>query len=195
MSVAVVVMANNTAGNPNIKDYGWSQSETSTILSSFFWGYVVMMAPAGWAADRFNSKNLFSASIILSGILTMLTEVAADTGGVVLVCAFRVVMGLAQGFVFPCTHSLLAKWIPPKESDVLGTAVYTAKGRFSTTEHHFPFPRHLMVPSDCCCGPVCSPTCAVCICLSRFGGHLEEVWPKPTILCPCYVIRRFCMHQ
>ncbi|XP_049804153.1 putative inorganic phosphate cotransporter isoform X1 [Schistocerca nitens] len=125
MSVAVVVMANNTAGNPNIKDYGWSQSETSTILSSFFWGYVVMQAPAGWAADRFNSKNLFSASLILSGVLTVLTEVAADTGGVVLVCAFRVVMGLAQGFVFPCTHSLLAKWIPPKESDVLGTAVYT----------------------------------------------------------------------
>ncbi|XP_049776012.1 vesicular glutamate transporter 2-like isoform X2 [Schistocerca cancellata] len=101
MSVAVVVMANNTAGNPNIKDYGWSQSETSTILSSFFWGYVVMQAPAGWAADRFNSKNLFSASLILSGILTMLTEVAADTGGVVLVCAFRVVMGLAQKFPTP----------------------------------------------------------------------------------------------
>ncbi|XP_046991860.1 putative inorganic phosphate cotransporter [Schistocerca americana] len=125
MSVAVVVMANNTAGNPNIKDYSWSQSETSTILSSFFWGYVVMLAPAGWMADRFDAKNLLSASLILSGILTMLTEVAADTGGVVLVCAFRVVMGLTQGFVYPCTHSLLAKWIPPKENYVLGTAVYT----------------------------------------------------------------------
>ncbi|XP_049771147.1 putative inorganic phosphate cotransporter [Schistocerca cancellata] len=163
MSVAVVVMANNTAGNPNIKgysleqaladlqksdsdnelifgneddsdvdgdmidedDYGWSQSETSTILSSFFWGYVVMLAPAGWVADRFDAKNLLSASLILSGILTMITEVAADTGGVVLVCAFRVVMGLSQGFVYPCTHSLLAKWIPPKENYVLGTAVYT----------------------------------------------------------------------
>ncbi|XP_049804155.1 putative inorganic phosphate cotransporter [Schistocerca nitens] len=125
MSVAVVVMANNTAGNPNIKDYGWSQSETSTILSSFFWGYVVMLAPAGWVADRFDAKNLLSASLILSGILTMLTEVAADIGGVVLVCAFRVVMGLTQGFVYPCTHSLLAKWIPPKENYVLGTAVYT----------------------------------------------------------------------
>ncbi|XP_049947662.1 sialin-like [Schistocerca serialis cubense] len=67
-------------------DYSWSQSETSTILSSFFWGYVVMLAPAGWVADRFDAKNLLSASLILSGILTMLTEVAADTGGVVLVC-------------------------------------------------------------------------------------------------------------
>ncbi|XP_046991861.1 sialin-like [Schistocerca americana] len=70
----------------SLKDYGWSRSETSTILSSFFWGYVVMLAPAGWVADRFDAKNLFSASLILSGILTMLTEVAADTGGVVLVC-------------------------------------------------------------------------------------------------------------
>ncbi|XP_046991856.1 putative inorganic phosphate cotransporter [Schistocerca americana] len=125
MSMGVVVMANNTGSNPNIKDYGWSQSETSTILSAFFWGYVVTLAPAGWAADRFNSKNLLSASLILSGILTMLTEVAADTGGVVLVCAFRVVMGISQGFVYPCTHSLLAKWIPPKENAVLGTAVYS----------------------------------------------------------------------
>ncbi|XP_049775994.1 putative inorganic phosphate cotransporter isoform X2 [Schistocerca cancellata] len=125
MSMAVVVMANNTAGNPNIKDYGWSQSETSTILSAFFWGYVVTLAPAGWAADRFNSKNLLSASLILSGIFTMLTEVAADAGGVVLVCAFRVATGLSQGLVFPCTHSLLAKWIPPKENAVLGTAVYS----------------------------------------------------------------------
>ncbi|XP_047109481.1 putative inorganic phosphate cotransporter [Schistocerca piceifrons] len=101
MSMGVVVMANNTGSNPNIKDYGWSQSETSTILSAFFWGYVVTLAPAGWAADRFNSKNLLSASLILSGILTMLTEVAADTGGVVLVCAFRVVMGISQKFPTP----------------------------------------------------------------------------------------------
>ncbi|XP_049947673.1 vesicular glutamate transporter 2-like [Schistocerca serialis cubense] len=120
MSVGVVVMANNTGGNPNIKayDYGWSQSETSTILSSFFWGYVVMLAPAGWVADRFDAKNLFSASLILSGILTMLTEVAADTGGVVLVCAFRVVMGISQNgllsalpYVVNCVLSLAFSWI------------------------------------------------------------------------------------
>ncbi|XP_046981779.1 putative inorganic phosphate cotransporter [Schistocerca americana] len=125
MSVGVVVMANNTGANPNIKDYGWTPSQTSTILSSFFWGYAVMLSPAGWLADRFGAKNFLSGSLFFSGIVTTLTEVVADAGGIVFVCASRVVLGLCQGFIFPCTHSLLAKWIPPKENAVLGTIVYS----------------------------------------------------------------------
>nr|CAH7723439.1 unnamed protein product [Callosobruchus chinensis] len=45
--------------------------------------------------------------------------------------AARATQGLAQGFLFPSVHTLLAKWVPPGERSRLGTFVYAA-GHFGT---------------------------------------------------------------
>ncbi|XP_049947632.1 putative inorganic phosphate cotransporter [Schistocerca serialis cubense] len=124
LSVGIVVMANNTGSNPDIKDYGWNPTETSTILSSFFWGYITTQVPAGWLSGRYGAKNFLAAALFLSGALTGLTELAADLGGVVLMCALRIVIGMVQGFIYPSTNTYLAKWIPPEEKGRMGTLVY-----------------------------------------------------------------------
>ncbi|XP_049836738.1 putative inorganic phosphate cotransporter [Schistocerca gregaria] len=124
MSVAVVVMASHNASNTDIRDFGWTTSETSTILSSFFWGYVVTQVPGGQLAERFGGKRFIAGSICLTGFFTALTPLAADIGGWQLVCASRLVQGLCQGCIYPSVHALLARWVPPDENGRSATIVY-----------------------------------------------------------------------
>uniref|UniRef100_A0A1B0GQA4 Major facilitator superfamily (MFS) profile domain-containing protein n=1 Tax=Phlebotomus papatasi TaxID=29031 RepID=A0A1B0GQA4_PHLPP len=40
------------------------------------------------------------------------------------VVTLRILLGVSQGFIFPCVHTLLATWVPPSERSRLGTFVY-----------------------------------------------------------------------
>ena len=55
----------------------------------------------------------------------MLTPICASWGGWQVMCAIRVVEGFSQGFIFPSTHALLAKWCPIIERAQLTTIVYS----------------------------------------------------------------------
>lgn len=41
------------------------------------------------------------------------------------VCVIRVLIGFTQGTVYPCTHTLLAKWVPRQERGFLSCIVYS----------------------------------------------------------------------
>ncbi|KAK7866131.1 hypothetical protein R5R35_004780 [Gryllus longicercus] len=126
LSVAIVAMCRDCGDDKDINDdfpaYDWS-SKKDTILSSFFWGYVVTQVPGGIVAQRVGGAPLLVASLGLTSAVSLLTPLAAD-GGWGWMCAGRVVQGLAQGLVFPSVHTLLAKWSPPDERGRLATYVY-----------------------------------------------------------------------
>ena len=42
-------------------------------------------------------------------------------------CTLRVLQGLTQGTIFPSTHTLLSKWVPPGERARLSTFVYSGQ--------------------------------------------------------------------
>lgn len=131
MSVAVVAMANSSTANPDIVSYGWNQSERSTILSSFFWGYTIMQVPSGYIAGVWSAQKLLVIGIFLCGVFNLLVHFAANWGGIIAVCACRVGMGLTQSCLLPCIHTLLSKWVPPSERARMGTFAY-AGGQFGT---------------------------------------------------------------
>ncbi|XP_059058437.1 putative inorganic phosphate cotransporter [Achroia grisella] len=122
MSVAIVAMT-----SPN--DYGypvfdWEKSIQDTILSSFFWGYVVLQIPAGMLAGRFGGNFLILGGMVCTGIVNLLVPIAAVHGNWMAVCACRIVMGLTQGLLYPCVHGFLGHWAPEAERSRLGTFVY-----------------------------------------------------------------------
>ncbi|KAK2578284.1 hypothetical protein KPH14_007649 [Odynerus spinipes] len=131
MSVAVVAMSNSTTANPDFEDYGWSLSERSKILSSFFWGYTVMQVPSGYIAGIWSAQKLLSIGMFICGVFTLLTHLAAHYGNLIAVCVCRVGMGLCQGCLLPCVHTLLSKWVPPSERARMGTFAY-AGAQFGT---------------------------------------------------------------
>ncbi|KAG7208912.1 hypothetical protein KM043_015092 [Ampulex compressa] len=124
MSIAVVAMTNSTAANPDSEKYDWTPSERSTILSSFFWGYTVIQVPSSYIAGIWSGQKLLSLGILLCGVLNLVVPLAARYGGLIAVCACRVGMGLSQGCLLPCVHTLLSKWAPPSERARLGTFAY-----------------------------------------------------------------------
>ncbi|XP_049836705.1 putative inorganic phosphate cotransporter isoform X2 [Schistocerca gregaria] len=124
LSIAIVSMTDKNSSNPNFPEYDWDPQTRSTILSSFFWGYVLFQIPAGQLAERFGANIFFSSALFITGALSLLTPVAADLGDWPLVCACRVLQGASQGFLYPSIHTLLSLWVTPEESGLLGTIVY-----------------------------------------------------------------------
>ncbi|XP_037294468.1 putative inorganic phosphate cotransporter [Manduca sexta] len=122
MSVGIVAMTSNNSHGYTVFD--WERGTQDTILSSFFWGYVILQVPAGMLAGRFGGKFLIFASMVSTGIVNLLVPLAAVHGDWIAVCACRIVMGLTQGMLYPSLHGLLGHWAPVAERSRLGTFVY-----------------------------------------------------------------------
>ncbi|KAF9818538.1 hypothetical protein SFRURICE_012562 [Spodoptera frugiperda] len=104
--------------------FPWSHSVQAVILSSFFWGYVVLQVPAGELARRFGGKVLFTIAVFVNSILSLMLPLGAAWGGWRLVCTCRVLQGLTQAFIYPSTHHLVSQWMPLQEKGILTTIVY-----------------------------------------------------------------------
>lgn len=127
LSVGIVAMTDPTI-NPGMPTYDWD--DKPTILSSFFWGYVVPQIGAGQLAKHYGPRWFLAGTMFVSSLFSILIPFMAEFGSWgVMIC--RVMQGLAQGFFFPSCHNLLAKWVPPTERAKIGTFVY-AGGPFGT---------------------------------------------------------------
>ncbi|XP_041979294.1 putative inorganic phosphate cotransporter isoform X1 [Aricia agestis] len=120
MSMAIVDMTDEN----NDTYFDWSHSVQAMILSSFFWGYVVLQIPAGVLAKYFGGKVLMAISVGMNALLSLVMPVGAQYGGWQFVCACRVLQGLTQAFVYPSMHHLISQWIPLEEKGRLSTIIY-----------------------------------------------------------------------
>ncbi|KAJ2948827.1 hypothetical protein O0L34_g5755 [Tuta absoluta] len=120
LSIGIVAMTDSSKTD----FFDWSVQRQSVILSSFFWGYIVLQVPGGMLSARVGSKILLLATVTTNSVVSILLPLAAHHGGWKMVCACRIVQGLSQGFLFPSTHNLLSKWAPLEEKSRFGTFVY-----------------------------------------------------------------------
>lgn len=105
ISVAVIAMQ---------EEFGWSETVKGFVLSSFFIGYMLFMAPSGWIANRIGGKVVLGVAVLWWSIFTMLTPAAVSISLAVLIAA-RIAMGLGEAAMFPGTYNLYARWVPPAE--------------------------------------------------------------------------------
>ncbi|CRK89117.1 CLUMA_CG002510, isoform A [Clunio marinus] len=151
MSVAIVAMVNHTAIHPDPEifdnecpdtDYGnhsehqqngefeWTTSKQGWILSSFFYGYVLTQIPFGILAKKYGSLGFLGWGMFINSVFGFLVPISAHWGVGWLIIV-RFIQGLGEGPIVPCTHALLAKWIPPQERSRMGAIVY-AGAQFGT---------------------------------------------------------------
>lgn len=69
--------------------------------------------------------------MFINSVFGFLVPVAAREGGVMWLIIVRFIQGLGEGPIVPCTHAMLAKWIPPNERSRMGAFVY-AGAQFGT---------------------------------------------------------------
>ncbi|XP_020588917.1 probable anion transporter 6 [Phalaenopsis equestris] len=92
---------------------GINQSSKGLILSTFYYGYVLSQIPGGWAAQRFGGRRILLLSFLTWSSICAL--VPLNPNKVVVLVISRLLVGAAQGFIFPSIHTILAQWIPPHE--------------------------------------------------------------------------------
>ncbi|XP_044754354.1 putative inorganic phosphate cotransporter isoform X1 [Coccinella septempunctata] len=157
MSVAIVAMVNHTAiskaqghnhlesvdtecghftinGSSNHKEadgeFEWETDVQGYVLSSFFYGYVITQIPFGILSKRYGNIYFLGVGMLINSLFGLLVPVSAKYG-IWWLIAVRFIQGLGEGPIVPCTHALLAKWIPPNERSRMGAFVY-AGAQFGT---------------------------------------------------------------
>ncbi|KFQ35475.1 Putative small intestine sodium-dependent phosphate transport protein, partial [Mesitornis unicolor] len=130
LSIAIVAMTNSShphgwASSPphgshpgfcllQAPVYNWSAETQGIVLSSFFYGYSLTQALGGYCSGLFGGKLVLGSGLLLSSMLTLLVPQAAELG-VSFLIGLQVLLGLAEGVIFPAQYTLWAKWAPPLE--------------------------------------------------------------------------------
>ncbi|KAG6467587.1 hypothetical protein ZIOFF_074617 [Zingiber officinale] len=92
---------------------GVNQSSKGLILSVFYYGYVVSQVPGGLAAQYVGGRRVLLFSFLLWSLTCAFAPL--DAGKVNMMVVARFLVGVAQGFIFPSIHTILAQWVPPHE--------------------------------------------------------------------------------
>ncbi|XP_048518927.1 putative inorganic phosphate cotransporter isoform X2 [Dendroctonus ponderosae] len=121
---------NASAAAASDGEFVWETDLQGYILSSFFYGYVITQIPFGILAKKYGNIYFLGVGMLINSVFGLLVPVAAHFGIWWLVIV-RFIQGLGEGPIVPCTHALLAKWIPPNERSRMGAFIY-AGAQFGT---------------------------------------------------------------
>jgi len=107
----------------------WDSKTQIDVVSTFFYGYVVLQIPGGRMAEVIGGKRVIGLSMALTALLTLLIPVAAKVGGTgpddypYLLVVIRVLMGVCEGATFPGITSMMARWAPSSERSLMTTLI------------------------------------------------------------------------
>lgn len=95
-----------------VRTLGLSSATMGVLLSAFFWGYVITQVPGGWAASRIGPKKVVIVALVIWGLGAIATGLVTTYDQLL---AVRVVMGLAEGVVWPSFTVIITNWYPNEE--------------------------------------------------------------------------------
>src|SRR3954471_23832870 len=95
------------------EQFHWTETTKGYVLSSFFIGYLAMMAASGALANRFGGRIVLGAAVLWWSAFTALTPPAASLSFATLIAA-RIALGAGEAAVFPASINMVARWVPPE---------------------------------------------------------------------------------
>jgi MFS family permease len=87
-----------------------SATELGTLLSAFYYSYVLMLAPVGWLGERFGAHKVLAIGVAIWSVATALTGFASSFGALLLL---RLLLGVGESASFPCSAKLVAVAVEP----------------------------------------------------------------------------------
>jgi MFS family permease len=93
-----------------------SATELGTLLSAFYYSYVLAMAPVGWLGERYGAHRVLGVGVAIWSVSTLLSGFA---GTFVSLLLLRLMLGVGESVGFPCSSKLVAVAVEPAR---IGTA-------------------------------------------------------------------------
>lgn len=93
-------------------DLGMDSQQFGSAAGVFFWGYLVLQIPGGYLARRWSAKWFVAILLVVWGLCSAGTGLV-ETGHQFWV--MRLLLGVAEGGVWPAVLVLLANWFPRAE--------------------------------------------------------------------------------
>ena len=94
-------------------DLGVSPSQGTWVITSFAVSNAIAVPLTGWLTQRFGMVRLFTSSIVLFVLASLLCGLAPNIGMLIF---FRVIQGLVAGPMIPLSQALLLQTYPPEKS-------------------------------------------------------------------------------
>jgi len=108
------------------KSFGLNHTEEGLIVSAFFFAYAFSQLPGGMLADRFGTKNVVAAAMIIWSVFTGLTAVAWTFGAMI---AIRILFGIGEGIFPGASMKAIAERTTPQER-MLANGVMLSSNNF-----------------------------------------------------------------
>ena len=121
------------AGQSASKELGLDPIAMGYIMSAFAWAYVLGQIPGGALLDRFGSKKIYTAALVLWSFFTLLQGFAGIFTGLAAAVALfcmRFMVGLAEAPSFPANARIVAAWFPGPERGT-ASAIFNSAQYFS----------------------------------------------------------------
>lgn len=96
-------------------EFGLNTAQAGMYMSAFFLGYIVTQVPGGILADRISPKMLVIISTAVGGLSSaLMSTIPSFEMGIL----YRLLSGIAGGFVFSCSSKIISSVFEPKERGV-----------------------------------------------------------------------------
>ncbi len=99
---------------------GLSATRFGFAVSAFFWTYGLTQPFIGVLADRWPAGRVLAVSVALWAVSTLLTSL---TAGLAMLVVLRLMLGLGEAALFPCTSKLIAAHVPPTRRGLANAVV------------------------------------------------------------------------
>ncbi len=112
-TIAFVDRTNISLALPQIsRELHMDAQQAGSAAGVFFWGYLVLQIPGGYLASRWSAKRFVAILLALWGACAVLTGLVHRGREF---WTMRLMLGIAEGGVWPATLVLLAHWFPRTE--------------------------------------------------------------------------------
>ena len=108
------------------RTFGLNHTEEGLIISAFFFAYAFSQLPGGMLADRFGTKQVIAAAMIIWSAFTGLTAVAWSFGVMLVV---RILFGIGEGIFPGASMKAITERTTPRER-MLANGVMLSSNNF-----------------------------------------------------------------
>ncbi|CAH2229076.1 jg19857 [Pararge aegeria aegeria] len=125
--VGVLAIADYTRKNDTyVPIHNWDMRIQGTVLSSFLFGYALILVPAELYLKQMADKLILTAVLLINGGLAAAMPTIVNKGGWIAVCNAQFLMGMTQACLTPVNQKLISNWLPPGEREVFGFIIQGA---------------------------------------------------------------------